>query len=194
MIDLAALIEKLRAAGYADDDIAWAENLGPPDSAEDFALEIIFVICNSGMRFTVARGIYERVVEALYSGKPLSTVFGHAGKCTAIGAIWEGRGLLLSNYLEAPDKLEWLTTLPWIGDITKYHVAKNFGLPYAKPDVHLQRLALTFKTTPQKLCEDLAQASGYRVATVDTLLWRAAAIGVLDTSTGDLRPVIEGRP
>lgn len=195
MIDMQALIQKLRERHQAspdlgcdpEADIKWAEELAPPTDAEDFALEIIFVICNSGMRFTVARGIYERVVEALYKGKPLGGVFGHIGKCNAIGSIWAGRDLLYSDYLAAEDKLEWISELPWIGKITQYHVAKNFGLQYAKPDVHLQRLADTFNTTPQELCESLARACGYKVATVDTLLWRAAACGVLNTTTGKLR-------
>ena len=90
--------------------------------------------------------------------------------------------------MAAGDKLAYLEALPWIGKITKYHVAKNFGLQYAKPDVHLQRLADTFKTTPQVLCEEIAARTGYKVATVDTLLWRAAATGVLDTSTGKIIP------
>lgn len=196
MIDILALILRLRALKAEcpdvdcdpDADIAWAEKLGPPADAEDFALEIVFVICNSGMRFTVARGIYERVRVALQAGQPVREVFGHPGKADAIERIWRNRVELLRIYLSVADgwKLAWIEGLPWIGEITKYHVAKNLGLQYAKPDVHLQRLAETFSTTPQQLCEDLAKASGYKVATVDTLLWRAAAVGVLNTRTGAL--------
>lgn len=186
MIDMPKLIEAVRAAGHGD-DIEWAEALCPPTDAEDFALEVIFVICNSGMRFTVARTIYERVRGALEIDFPVVEVFGHAGKAAAIERIWLERARLLAQYLAAEDKLAYLETLPWIGGITKYHCAKNFGLQYAKPDVHLQRLAETFATTPQALCEDLARGCGLKVATVDTLLWRAAAIGLLDTRTGALR-------
>lgn len=197
MIDLAKLVERLRQRELEqpsidcnpDADIAWAENLRAPINAEAFALEIIFVICNSGMRFTTARNIYDRVVAEITreGGGSAWGVFRHAGKAAAIDAIWKQRRSLFQKYMAADDKLEWLAVLPWIGQITKYHVAKNFGLQYAKPDVHLQRLADTFSTTPQLLCEQLAAASGYKVATVDTLLWRAAAVGVLDTRTGALR-------
>lgn len=185
MIEMQPLIAAITAAGFAD-DIEWAETLCPPAVAEDFAEEIIFVICNSGMKHTVARGIYERVMGALAKHERAGTVFGHKGKSEAIDTVWRDRDHLLAEYLAAPDKLAWLVTLPWIGDITKYHLAKNFGLQYAKPDVHLQRLADTFSTTPQTLCEGLAAGCGLKVATVDTLLWRAAAIGILDTRTGEL--------
>jgi hypothetical protein len=186
VIDMTQLITRLTAAGF-DDDITWAEDLRPPVCPEDFATETIFVICNSGMRYTTARTIYEKVIGALRIGHPVWDVFGHAGKAAAIETIWKDRARLFAEYKAAPDKLWYLETLPWIGGITKYHCAKNFGLQYAKPDVHLQRLAKTFKTTPQALCEDLAKTCGYKVATVDTLLWRAAAIGILDTRTGKIK-------
>lgn len=185
-IDMPTLIARLTDAGY-DDDIAWAEDLKPPVCPEDFATETIFVICNSGMRFTTARRIYDKVIGALRFGHPVSDVFGHAGKAAAIETIWRDRARLFAEYKAASDKLAFLESLPWIGGITKYHCAKNFGLQFAKPDVHLQRLADTLETTPQALCEDLAKTCGYKVATVDTLLWRAAALGILDTRTGKIR-------
>lgn len=192
MIDVTALIHRLQAVSIErpdldcdpEADIAWGESLCAPSNASNFAFEIIFVICNSGMRFTVARGIYERVKMALLHGGSANSAFGHSGKAKAIDYIWANKGALFTQYEAHQDKLRFIESLPWIGDITKYHVAKNFGLPYAKPDVHLQRLADTFNTSPQQLCEDLSKAWGYSVATVDTLLWRAAAVGVLDTSTG----------
>src|SRR3546814_7328949 len=49
------LITRLSDAGYASDDIQWAENTKPPEHAEEFATETIFVICNSGMKHTIAR-------------------------------------------------------------------------------------------------------------------------------------------
>lgn len=185
MIDMRALETRLWAAGHGD-DIEWAETLKPPADSYTFAFEIIFVICNSGMHHKIARVIYEKVMNALAEGNHPFTVFKHTGKALAINTIWLNRNQLFDNYFLAEDKLAWLEALPWIGKITKYHCAKNFGLQYAKPDVHLQRLADTFKTTPQSLCEALAKTSGYKVATVDTMLWRAAAVGILDTRTGKL--------
>lgn len=167
------------------DDIEWAESCSPPTDPDDFALEAIFVICNSGMKNTVARGIYERVVKQLHVGGPVREVFGHPGKAQAIETIWFDRRDLHARYLTASDKLEFCASLPWVGSITKYHLAKNFGADVAKPDVHLQRLADQEGVTAQALCERLATESGYRAATVDTLLWRACANGVLNSKTGE---------
>lgn len=171
----------LHEAGFAADDIAWAEGCCPPADAEEFASEAIFVICNSGMKNTVARGIYDRVMPLLRAGRSAREGFGHPGKASAIDNIWARRQELFDGFMSASDKLAFCGALPWIGGITKYHLAKNFGADVAKPDVHLQRLADHYRTTPQALCEDLARATGYRVATVDTLLWRAAANGIIDT-------------
>ncbi len=188
--DFSTLLDRLMAAGFGD-DLAWAENLGPPADADEFAHEVIFVICNSGMRYTVAQMIYERCVGALYASRPVSEVFGHKGKAGAIEDVWARRSELFNCYCMAGDKLTYLESLSWVGPITKFHLAKNFGLQYAKPDVHLQRLANLYKTSPQSLCESLARFSGLKVATVDTVLWRAAATGILNTSTGAINERVE---
>lgn len=166
------------------DDIAWSENLKPPVDADDFASEAIFVICNSGMKNTIAVKIFAKVMAAIQGGISAFAVFGHPGKAKAIDAIWRDREALLASYSAAPDKIEFCASLPWIGGITKYHLAKNFGADVAKPDVHLQRLADREGVTAQALCERLAAESGYRTATVDVLLWRACANGILDSRTG----------
>lgn len=172
-------------------DIAWSESLCPPPDAETFALEVIFVICNSGMKNTVARGIYDRCTKAVAAGKSSGTVFGHKGKASAIDLIWRDRERLFRDYLAAADKLDFCRRLPWIGPITCYHVAKNFGADVSKPDVHLQRLADQHGCTAQELCADLARQTGYRTATVDTLIWRACANGIIDSKTGAIRAVPE---
>lgn len=173
--------DAVAAAGYGG-DLEWSEGVVPPDDADEFAREAIFVICNSGMRFTVAERIFYQVEQALANGASASTVFGHKGKCGAIDHIWRHRTRLMAEYLAADDKLAFCEALPWIGGITKYHLAKNFGADVAKPDVHLQRLANAEQTTAQALCERLAIETGYRVATVDVVLWRACAIGVIKSA------------
>ena len=196
MIDLPTfegVVQALRAAGYADADIEWSENCGPPASAEDFAREAIFVICNSGMKNTVARGIFNRVLAALARGDSARTAFNHPGKARAIDYIWARREEYLAGFLSAADPLEYCASIPWIGAITKYHLAKNFGAQVAKPDVHLQRLAALEGSTPQALCERLAQESGFKIATVDVLLWRACAVGIIDSRTGAIHVPQNGR-
>src|SRR3546814_9833700 len=78
------LITRLSDAGYASDDIQWAENTKPPEHAEEFATETIFVICNSGMKHTIARKIFDKCMEAIANGVSCATVFGHKGKSAAM--------------------------------------------------------------------------------------------------------------
>lgn len=171
----------------AEEDIVWAAGCCTPKDEETFAREAIFVICNSGMKNTIARKIFERCMAALCDGKPVRDVFGHEGKAAAIEHIWRHQGSLYIDYVMAEDKLANLAALPWIGDITKYHLAKNFGAQVAKPDVHLQRLADREGVTAQELCERLARETGLCVSAVDTVLWRACANGVLNSRTGEIR-------
>lgn len=196
------LITRLTAAGYAEDDIEWSENCAPPDSAEEFATEAIFVICNSGMKHTIAREIFNKCMQAIRAGESTSTVFGHKGKSGAIDAIWKDRQTWFENFLAAEDKVEFCKTIPWIGSITSYHLAKNFGAQVAKPDIHLVRLAERHATSPQELCEAISERTGYKVSTVDLILWRACAIGILDGHTctliekvaPDARPQVPYQP
>lgn len=181
------VVKSLEIRGYARDDINWSKRCKMPRNADIFANEVIFVICNSGMKHSVAQRIFWRVMEALKLGQPVGSVFGHTGKAQAIEYIWRDRKRLVRELRQAARDsrlLEFCGSLPWIGDITKYHVAKNFGAQVAKPDVHLQRLADRENVTPQRLCERLAKQTGYKVATVDVLLWRACAVGVIDSRTG----------
>lgn len=188
----ASFLEHLRFTlaemGYGE-DVTWSEKAGPPATADDLASEAIFVICNSGMKNTVARGIYERVMAALRSGNSASTQFGHKGKAKAIDSLWRHRADHFSffNLLKTDQqRLDWCGALPWIGEITKYHLAKNFGVDVAKPDVHLQRLADLHGETVQGLCDRLAAGSGLKARTVDVILWRACAAGVISSRTGEL--------
>lgn len=168
------------------DDVNWAESLAAPTHEDDFARDVIFVICNSGMKYTVAWGIYQRCIAALEANEDVGLAFRHPGKSKAIAKVWADRVGLYQAYLQTRDQLAFLAELPWIGQITKYHLAKNFGLDFAKPDLHLQRLADLEGCTVQALCERLAAETGYRVATVDTILWRACANGLIDSRSGAL--------
>jgi hypothetical protein len=180
------LITRLGEAGYAEDDIRWAENTKPPADAAEFATETIFVICNSGMKHTVARQIFDKCMAAIAAGESCTTVFGHKGKAEAMDLIWATRDQLFHDFLAAGDKIDFCQSIPWIGGITRFHLAKNFGAQVAKPDVHLVRVAERHATNPQDLCERISASSGYKINTVDLILWRACAVGILDGRTCQL--------
>lgn len=164
------------------EQITWAQNVKRPASPEDMASELIFVICNSGMKHTVARQIFDRVMNnALWIDKPVyPATFKHVGKSAAIEKIWHERERLFAELLTLTDAqmIEWCSNIPWIGGITKYHAAKNLGADVAKPDRWLERIARGNHETVDSLCCRLARDTGDRIATVDLVLWAAAANGI----------------
>lgn len=178
--DYLRLRKEVEEAGY-EGEIQWAENVKPVDNPDDFWGEFAFVVLNSGMKNTVARGIWEKVRPVVEDGGSAHSVFGHKGKATAIDAVYANRAKLLAEYLSAPDKLAFLRSLPWIGPITCYHLAKNFGHDCAKPDRHLVRIAGNEGT--HALCKRLADATGDRIATVDLVIWRAATLKLIQPLT-----------
>jgi len=163
--------------------IEWSETIAPPRDCRTFAKEIIFVIVNSGMRFTIANRIYWRCIRALARHQSAATVFGHPGKAKAIDHVWQHRKILFAAYQIAENKLTFCGALPFVGPITKHHLAKNLGVNTVKPDVHLARLAKAERSTVWEMCERLARQTGYREATIDTILWRACADGFLDSGS-----------
>lgn len=167
-------------AGHSADSI-WPEDIVPPRNAEGFAEAAVYVIVNSGMKYGVAQSIFARCVDKLQQDGRVRKVYGHPGKTLAIQRIWSRRQQLFEAYQQAEDKLEFCASLPWIGPVTKFHLAKDLGVDVAKPDVHLARLARGDRTTVERLCRRLANETGYRVATIDTILWRACATGILDS-------------
>ncbi len=165
-------------AGF-EDDIEWAEAVGSPAGSYAFWCEYVWVVLNSGMKNTVATQIWKRIAEAEVRGELVSSVFGHLGKAQAIQQVHDDRDDWFSRYMAAHDKLDFLESMPWIGPITKYHLAKNLGLNYCKPDRHLVRIAAGYGLKVVEMCQALADATGDRIGTVDVVIWRAAAEGIV---------------
>lgn len=145
---------------------------------EIFLMEYAFVVLSAGMKNQVAQRIFSKFTKNL---DPM--VVGHIGKRGAIVcAIKEHHQWLLQLRI-ASDKVSYLETLPWIGGITKYHLARNLGLDVVKPDRHLVRLATTFRyPDPATMCQAISEETGERVGVVDVVLWRYSNL----TGTRDL--------
>jgi len=168
--------QKLIDSGYSD-EIDWSENVAAPETPMQFFIQYGWVVVNSGMKNQVAEKIWDRITEALAEGKSSSAVFGHKGKTEAIDYVFNHRDTIFREYQEASDKLAYFESLPWIGKITKWHLAKNVGMDVCKPDRHLVRIATRYNTDPDKLCRRLSEETGDRIVTVDMVLWRAANLG-----------------
>ncbi|WP_272011409.1 hypothetical protein [Roseovarius sp. ZX-A-9] len=143
-------------------DIEWSETIRPPGYSSAFATEAIFIISNSGMKWQIARQIFDRVMPLVRAGRSARDGFGHAGKAGAIHRIWRERNDIFARYMALepdPARLHFLGELPWIGKITKYHLAKNLGVDCAKPDCWLERLCESRRQIgPQKRPDDLVVA------------------------------------
>jgi len=136
----------------------------------DFFYEYVYVVLNSGMNNKIAEKMYRKL---LSEG---SKTVNHLGKRKAIIRAqihykWWFRQL--KSCATVNEKLDFLETLPWIGPITKHHLARNLGIDVAKPDRHLQRIAKHFEYFDvQKMCNNLSLTTGDRIGTVDVILWR----------------------
>jgi DNA-binding phage protein len=173
-----AVKEKIINAGYAH-EIEWAENLKPCPDAGTFFCEYMWVVLNSGMKNQIAAQIEARIYKAWEEGKPTTSAFGHRGKCDAIDLVRMYKNRVFGLYQGADDKIAFLKTLPWIGDITKFHLAKNLGHDYCKPDRHLMRIAKVSGMAPDELCKSLSASTGDKIATIDSVLWRAGNLGFI---------------
>jgi|ERR1700722_382708 len=74
--------------------------------------------------------------------------------------------------LNTPDKLE---ELPFIGPITRYHLARNIGLlDCVKPDLHLNRAAENWGfQNPLELCQAIKTKYNIPLGIIDLVLWYA---------------------
>jgi len=133
-------------------------------------VEYVFVVVSSGMKNQVAQRIFNRFL------KDGPGAIGHKGKRMAIEKAYEHFlewHKELSALNDINDILVFLKSLPWIGDITKYHLARNLGIDVAKPDRHMVRLAYAFNyPNVQKMCEAVSLKTGDRVGVVDVVMWR----------------------
>jgi hypothetical protein len=87
---------------------------------------------------------------------------------------------------EAEYEICYLDTLPMIGPVTRYHLARNIGIDCVKPDRHLIRLASEAgyeMKDPQKgvetMCRNIQKDIGdaEKLGTIDVVLWRACNLG-----------------
>lgn len=158
--------------GYKQ-EVEWCEHRKEFEycDAETFYFEYVYVVLNAGMKEQIARKIYDRFCNNLDF-----TTIGHQGKRMAIqeGSIKYKQWFLeIKNLRTTTYQIEYLKTLPWIGDITKYHLARNIGIDCVKPDRHLVRLANKFNfDTPHQMCRNIHDVTNERLGVIDVILWR----------------------
>src|SRR5487761_422327 len=185
---------KVLASGFAP-EIMWQKTLRIQELTEvDLLRECAWVILSSGMRESVVRKKFPDIGHAFFDWVSAQEIVWHSDHCirTAlqffrherkIEAIAQSAQIIYSKGFEvlrdeiARDPIGTLQQFPYIGPATSFHMAKNIGLPFAKPDRHLCRLAaLAGYQRPSDLCSAIADYIGDPVSVVDIVLWRFATL------------------
>lgn len=182
------------AAGFAA-EIDWQDRqcIDGVDESE-FLREAAWVILSAGMRENVVRDRFGEITTAFLEWESAEAIartrrrcvrralpaFRHPGKIGAIGdvaAFVADVGFEVFRSRLRSDGLNELQQLPFIGPVTRFHLAKNLGLDVVKPDRHLVRMARAAGLTgPEAMCRLVAEVTGDRLATVDVVLWRFATL------------------
>lgn len=151
----------------------------PCDNDTKFFREYTWVVLNSGLRNQVAELLYYKILYAIKKGYDLNLIFRHPSKVDAIKFVLNNKTKLFYEFQYADDKIEYLTSLPFIGPATKYHLARNLGLDVCKPDRHLLRISKKYNTTPESLCKKISNQTKEKIGLVDVILWRAANLKLI---------------
>ena len=73
--------------------------------------------------------------------------------------------------------INFLKSLSFIGETTCFHLAKNIGLSFAKPDRHLLRISNSIGfSSPHSLCKLISELVAEKIQVVDLVLWRYATL------------------
>lgn len=186
--------EAVIRAGFRD-EISWQESINFDYVTEsDFLREHAWVTLSAGMKERVVRNHFRGVTSSFHDFQSAEVIIENKCACRRLALQHFNNQkkidaiLLMANriYSEGFDKfkrslyfnpLETLKSLPYIGPVTCFHLAKNIGIQVAKPDRHLTRLASLYGYDDvQRFCNDISLRTGDGVPVVDIVLWRFASI------------------
>jgi hypothetical protein len=180
--------------GY-DKEILWQLSTSFDELDESiFLRELAWVILSSGMREAIIRRIFKDISACFFNWTSARCIVVNKEACfekaikyfnnkPKINAVICGAHKINNeDFVDFKDRiyknpLDTLQEFPYIGPVTVYHLAKNIGLPVAKPDRHLIRIARNFGFNDvQLLCRHISELSGDSIPVVDIVLWRYAVI------------------
>ena len=186
--------EMVIRAGFSS-EIDWQDDVSFSEVTEpDFLREAAWVVLSSGMRESVVRGKFPDISSAFYSWTSAQQIVHNVGRCRrlalkafshgpkieaiiTIARRIDGEGFESFTSRIQQDGIDFITSLPFMGPATSYHLAKNIGLDVVKPDRHLLRVAAAAGyPSPTSLCEDISKLVGDKVSVVDLVIWRFATL------------------
>lgn len=180
---------------YRDDELEYFRGLRPEDiGRDDFFTTYAHVVLVSGYRYRNLETLGDELKRA-FKGYDIDAiarspdqvrraalhVFNHEGK---VGAIISMAQYLARNdwvqfkaRLTGPSHLAKIESLDRLGNVTKYHLARNIGLDYAKPDRLMRRIAKEFDYTEDNpgvfaMVGTIQEATSERPGVIDIILWR----------------------
>ena len=181
-------------AGY-EPEIVWQASVIFDETTEtDFLREHAWVTISAGMHEYVVRRHFPAISRAFLDWKSADAIVEHEAECrqsalryfcnhrkidsiVRMARIVSSAGIGSFKESNRDNPLETLQSLPFVGPVTCYHLAKNIGLPFAKPDRHLVRLARAVGYSDvQGLCKRISEHVGDSVPVVDIVLWRFSLI------------------
>jgi hypothetical protein len=185
--------QALLRQGYAA-ELDWQYGVSIMDLNEhEFLREAAWVILSSGMSERVIRSKFGDISRAFLDWTSAELIVANASDCKAEAFYYFGHESKLDAVIEIASHvnqegfpsvvksviergIDYLQQFAFIGPATSYHLAKNIGLPVAKPDRHLTRIAdkLGYQCV-QQLCADIALATEEPIPIVDLVLWRFSA-------------------
>lgn len=160
----------------------------------DFLRESAWTVLSAGFREAILRRLFAPICDAFLGMRSAAEIKANSASCRRaalkifnnrrkvnaildIATIVDEMGFEHVRRRIEQEEIRFLQTLPYIGSITAFHLAKNLGLPVVKPDRHLQRIAAAAGfDSPQQLCEVISNHLGEPVHVVDVVLWRYATL------------------
>lgn len=180
--------------GFAS-EIDWQDGVAFDNITEtDLLREAAWVILSSGMSEVVVRRKFPDISGAFFEWESARKIVVGRTKCRNVALSCFNNPRKIDAIIHVADHVfktgvdsvrqaildegvTYIMRLPYMGPATAYHFAKNIGLPAAKPDRHLRRIAQkTGYYTPQLMCSDIATMLNEKIAVVDLVLWRYATL------------------
>ena len=181
-------------AGYRT-EIEWQASLDFDLITEtDFLREHAWVALSAGMHERIIRRYFGIISPCFYDWQSARIIVEQENNCRNLALSYFNNprkidGIIKTAHIIASfgfasykeeirrNPLQTLQSLPFVGPVTCYHLAKNIGLPFAKPDRHLVRLANSVcYSDVQQLCKDISEHVDDSIPVVDIVLWRFASI------------------
>lgn len=188
---------------------------------EEFAEELVYITLTSGFKQTTAKRFFYLIMDFLHKypnytltekdklQAGLLDIFANKNKTNAIAKIWLNR----KNYCDYfyslkidSERMKFLRSLPHVGDITQYHIARNLGINCVKYDIWIQRIGVALydnsrqnlqninngKLHPdvRKVCDsmfdELSNVLHLPRGYIDLILWKSCQQGVFKINGYDI--------